>query len=254
MEAVVLETKYKELVNEYELLHLLYHRNRNQHGSAEWWNVFNVIHRKIRHILKLLVDLQYLKTKKTVEDRKQRVYLIIKYLINRRIFTRGYYQFNGIIALGQYITLGLALVGSLGKIHELLLEFEGIKGVLRDGKQLVENKQPVTGSLKGVLDDDDFGEVVDLTAVKRKYEHEDVQEALDIYDTLPKPKKQKFKENVTKPTKPLSGKSSIDDVFGNPPKKKPKEKKSTISDIFGDSKPKKKKKKSKKNDIDDIFG
>lgn len=254
MEAVVLEKKYKELVNEYELLHLLYHRNRNQHGSAEWWNIFNIIHRQLRHILKLLVDLQNLKTKKTVADRKQRVYLAIKYLIIKKIFTRGYYQFNGIIALGQYITLGLALVGSLGKIHELLLEFEGVKEVLRDGRQLVDNQQPVAGSLKGVVDGDDLGEVVDLQPEKRKHEHDEVQEPLYIYDTLPKTKKQKQKENPTKPKKTHSGNSSLDDALGESSKKKPKEKKSSIRDIFGDSKPKKKKKKTRKNDIDDIFG
>lgn len=261
MEAVVLEIKYKELVNEYEILHLLYHRNRNQHGSAEWWGVFNILHRQLRQLIKLLVDIQHLKTKKTVDNRKERIYSIIRYLINKKIFTRGYYQFNGIIALGQYITLGLALVGNLAKIHQLLLEFEGVHSKLQTGaKKAIElQKKTVAGTLQ---QENDLGEELGEVIQEDKKRKQGNTEVFDVFSSLPKSKKQKKKNLSTEKAdvfgsearkdsfseKTKKEKKSMDDIFGD--KSKKKKQKKAIDDIFGDSSEKQKESKS----MDDIFG
>ncbi|OBA19067.1 hypothetical protein METBIDRAFT_33680 [Metschnikowia bicuspidata var. bicuspidata NRRL YB-4993] len=42
----------QKLENEYGILHLICHRNRNQHRVAVWWKDLNQLHRSVRKILR----------------------------------------------------------------------------------------------------------------------------------------------------------------------------------------------------------
>lgn len=48
---------YNSLLNEYQILHLIYHRNLNQHRVSTWWKYFNLLHRHVRKILCLMDDI-----------------------------------------------------------------------------------------------------------------------------------------------------------------------------------------------------
>lgn len=53
---------YNQLLNEYRLIHLLYHRNINQHRVTRWWSFLDRIHRHLRKILLLMEDIEEVKT------------------------------------------------------------------------------------------------------------------------------------------------------------------------------------------------
>lgn len=48
---------YLSLLNEFRIIHLLYHRNKNQHRVAKWWCHFDILHRHLRKILLLFEDI-----------------------------------------------------------------------------------------------------------------------------------------------------------------------------------------------------
>lgn len=48
---------YLELLNEFWIIHLFYHRNKNQHRVAKWWSFLDILHRHLRKILLLMEDI-----------------------------------------------------------------------------------------------------------------------------------------------------------------------------------------------------
>lgn len=53
---------YPLLLNEYGIIHLLYHRNLNQHRVTRWWSHLDILHRHTRKILLLLEDVDEIRT------------------------------------------------------------------------------------------------------------------------------------------------------------------------------------------------
>lgn len=49
---------YNLLLNEYGIIHLLYHRNVNQHRVARWWSHLDILRRHIRKILLIMEDIK----------------------------------------------------------------------------------------------------------------------------------------------------------------------------------------------------
>lgn len=218
----------KQITNEFGILHLIYHRNRNQHRALIWWKYVNIIHRNIRKILKIIIDLESTKDDKKIQQKQQKVLEIIENLIKKRIFTKAYYEFNGIVALGQFVTLGLALIGNLSKLYCILQNFKGIDKVLEQKITDVKFTESVE------YNEDDLGEVVE-------YEN--------VPDSQLKRKVEIVDSKASKKTKKSA--DSIDDIFStNITTQKPK-KKSKSGKSLDEVKTKKKKK--KRNEIDDIF-
>lgn len=48
---------YLSLLNEFRIIHLLFHRNKNQHRVAKWWCHLDILHRHLRKILLLMEDI-----------------------------------------------------------------------------------------------------------------------------------------------------------------------------------------------------
>ena len=51
------EKMYNLLLNEYRLVHLFYHRNKNQHRVARWWSYLDILHRHLRKLLLIMEDI-----------------------------------------------------------------------------------------------------------------------------------------------------------------------------------------------------
>lgn len=237
MEDFVTSDHKDQLKHEYGILHLIYHRNHNQHRVLIWWKYLNIIHRNIRKILKLLIDLELIKNSQKIRQKKQQILDIIKYLIKRKVFTKAYYEFNGVIALGQFVTLGLALLGNLSKIYCILRSFKGVDMICKPN--IIDEAPVIYSEQSG---NDDLGEIIDL---------DKGSEYLQL--------KRKFAEDESKGTKE-TGINEIDDIFSTKKMKTKSKKKighvDTMDDIFKNlkcSEDKKKKKKKKRNEIDDIF-
>lgn len=203
---IFLDESLTSLRNEYAAVYLIYHRNKNQHRALSWWKYLNMIHRSLRKIILSHDQKEYKKLRDNINE-----------LQKRKILDKAYREFNGIVALGQFVTLGMTLIAVVSRIWNLL-EPE------RQVKQLVTQKQPSsslqdTGDDLGEIVDDDLGQVVAPPTINST-------------------------SNLPDETPSIPSKHSLDDIFG-PSKKKKKKLDPNTKKI--------KKSKKKKSDIDDIF-
>jgi ribonuclease MRP protein subunit RMP1 len=104
----------QSLSDELEIIHLLYHRNRNQHRHSVWWKQFAILKRRTRLVLEL-----------TKESRD--AHIIEKHVkfIVYKIISRAYFLFHGILTQGEYINLGFALIAILGRVFAIFKESLG---------------------------------------------------------------------------------------------------------------------------------
>lgn len=259
------------LEKEYGILHLIYHRSKNQHRQQIWFRYLDIIHRKVRKIIKLA----YSSANKL---KPERILEVIKYLVLGKVFRKAFFEFNGIVALGQYINLGFALLGSVSAIYSILTQVEGAKQYFKTSTAI---------DVKETLAEDDMGEVIDMNYMPMDGNDDNKDADKIIENSVPKKtiddlfsgpdvNKPKTKKKKKKTMDDVFGKNTIDDIFDKPktmddifdkPKKKkaiddvfdkPKKKRS-MDDVFGKNtmddifdKPKKKKK--KKSAMDEIFG
>lgn len=205
MDGLLTNEKIKELENEYEILHLVYHRNKNQHRQQVWWKYLNILHRYIRKLLKLNIDIERIKSNSKIKYKKDQIIEIVRYLSSRNVFRKAYYEFNGIIALGQFIGLGFTLVGLLSKIYNILMLIEGIKP-----KPIESTPTNETNKVTTKIVSDDLGEIVEVDQILNE-PHDDAQKRKvdsidDIFDMLPSKKSKKSKKKKKK--------NDIDDIFG----------------------------------------
>lgn len=171
------------------------------------------------------------------------------YLLKKRVLKKALYEFHGIIALGQFINLGILLVGNVSSIYNILVEMEDV------GERL--NSVSLPNWANPVEDDDDMGVEIDITEPVKG-----VETAMDIPDAkedMTAPKKPEDKRDIDTATKEPEANqnmetatnkpklsSSLDDInsiFGEKPRKKHKKERKEKKD-----------KKKKKSAIDDIFG
>ncbi|CAI5757077.1 unnamed protein product [Candida verbasci] len=277
---------YKELTNEYEILYLIYYRSKNQHRSQKWFKFLNIIIRKLRKMLKLQIDINRLQETMTkrVEYKSKQIVSLANHL-ESQIFTDAYWSFNSILALGQFITLGFALIGALAKINELLIKIPGVKQKKQwlniPGPQMLQSREMHRDCRRDICLADDLGEEVSddydskedlrsIASLRPKPVFDKPESRSETSTLLEKPESKSRsttpssleKPDVAKEDKEVENEKeneneaeievekkkrrmdTIDDIFGEPSKKKKKKKKrtSTIDDIFEDSSKKEKKK------------
>lgn len=204
---------FLSLQNEYSILHLLYHRNKNQHRALCWWKYLNMMHRHLRSILKLH------------GSNSPEVVRAVQEFQRRKILDKSYWEFNSIVALGQFVALGMTLVGLVARVWVILDEI---------------SPRDVAGLGDGPAIASAFAIEANTDAKGKNFQGPQLLSNTDI----------DFGEEVTaaeqvmllEPAAPTTSKRTLelDEDFSGPAKKK--------------SKPKTKKKKKKRNEMDDIFG
>ncbi|CCE93288.1 Rmp1p TDEL_0F04770 [Torulaspora delbrueckii] len=193
-----------KLYKEYRLLHLVWHRNKNQHRSALWWRRFSMLKRNCAQVVELLSKKKLRKDSDII-----RLYKVLDDLHSRQV-SKTYCDFNGVIALGQFVTLGVILVGLLSRIYGIYGELMSIfeekfqKLGCLDGPGIQKTKQDDVLPIDNVLGFklEDFGEEITIES------SEAVQKV---------PKKLSEEKPAVKPTKKKKkkkSKSAIDDIFG----------------------------------------
>lgn len=212
-----------------------------------------MLRRHVRKILLLLVEVEDGKTVLLRQKSADKVRDIVNFLLDKKLFTKLHYEFGSILALGQYVTLGLGLVGLISKLHALLLSFEGIS------KREAPKPLPysaVAAVASSEWNDDDMGEAVEYT---EKVSLENHTKALPakVHQIAPKEGEPLTDTTATSTgaNTPVAGeiRSALEPIEAVSRKKKSK-KCSAMDDIFGESKKKTKKKKKTKSEIDSIFG
>lgn len=110
---------YLRLCQESRILLLVYHRNKNQHRSTHWWKRLNMLKRNCSQVVNLLVNRKIIKKRELAK-----LYHLLQGFRKKQV-SRTYYDFNNIIGLGQFVSLGVVLVGIVARIYAtygLLLE------------------------------------------------------------------------------------------------------------------------------------
>lgn len=194
------------LEHEFGIIKLIHHRNKNQHRVATWWKHLNNLKRYLTKVISLIHTYNRNKDDKV----RQKLQKVLRHLYFN-ICKSAFRAFNGVIALGQFITLGLTLVGALGKLYHHVGTMEGLhKTNTLPGKvnDIVDYNEGDIGEEIG----EEVGEVVVIKTEERK------RKSVEPVDTSIKKKK--------KAVKSISDNESV-------LKKKKKKKKSAIDDIFG---------------------
>lgn len=205
MNPLLLPAALALLETEFGLLHLLYHRNKNQHRVAVWWRRFSIVHRDIRKLIEHIHGSTEEKKIVQRERRREQALDLAAHMIRSGVFTKAYYDFNSVIALGQFIALGMVLVACLSKLHGLVLEMDGLRERLRAAKP---TKTRVVEKTADVAEE--FGEeivVAPAAPLKRPLDMD------DIFSVRKDKKAKKEKRDKTKKSKPKKKKSAIDDIF-----------------------------------------
>ncbi|EDO15153.1 hypothetical protein Kpol_397p13 [Vanderwaltozyma polyspora DSM 70294] len=220
---------YLKLHQEYRILHLLYHRNKNQHHVAIWWKRFNILKRSCGQVIEILQD-------KKIKGSKNwfKLYNLIENLINKQI-NKIYYDFNGIIALGQFVTLGVVLIGLLSRIYNCYIDIlelfkdnfikYGCKAIITNSRNdnFNDMKYKETEKLLESITNEELGENLKdmsdngnkLMEITKDYPILSIDDInlLNINKTSNSNTKDGRMSNKSKKKKKSKPKSAIDDIF-----------------------------------------
>lgn len=220
-----------KLVSEFQVLHVVFYRFHNQHRVAVWWRYVALLHLKVRQIIIKAEDISVTKKIKARERLRAEACQIARYLIKKQIFKKLYYEVNSIIALGQFVTLGLALLGSLSALYPHILQIH------RLGVSILPSRAPVR--IQETAADDDLGEEIVFNNEDFKVE----TYKLPVLDAeLEPPNNQGHtRKETAKSERNQAGEKAVglssDKVKRSKSKKSKKEKskksRSAIDDIFG---------------------
>ncbi|CUS24074.1 LAQU0S13e02696g1_1 [Lachancea quebecensis] len=189
------------LHQEVRYVFLIYHRNKNQHRMAVWWKHFNELKRSSAQVLELLQH------KKLNAVQTKRLYSLLKKFQKKQL-CQMYFSFNGVVGLGQFVTLGVVLIGLLARIHALYCQIyadydtEFKKLSLIKFEQTTTTKVSMEKQLQSLVSEE-LGEVVDEPMIPLQRTNTSLNTMpASIQKTKPKKKTKKKK------------KSAIDDIFG----------------------------------------
>ncbi|KAL4958824.1 uncharacterized protein BDV14DRAFT_24271 [Aspergillus stella-maris] len=198
-----------ELLRIHSVLHLIFHRNRNQHGRTKWWKWLSILKRTVR-------ELAFSSSGDRGDSRSSAKHSR-RYLADQ-ILPRCYVAFSVVVADVQFSTLGTVLLATLAQLSKVT----GIDEELKSRSQI----QPRFGlvsppHVRPVKAKEDIGE-----ALSR---NEDVSDRGQIpvtkqaprpnaEDPVPTPAKTISVHEVSATAKPKArnkkkGRNAIDDLF-----------------------------------------
>ncbi|KAL4998987.1 hypothetical protein BDV10DRAFT_59802 [Aspergillus recurvatus] len=206
-----------ELFRIYSMLHLIFHRNRNQHGRTKWWKWLSILKRAVRNLTMSLNSSKQGDFRTSAEPYR-------RYLADR-VLPRCYLAFSIVIADVQFSALGTVLLATLAQLSKST----GIDKEFKLLSPVETSHEPVPFSHTGAPTEmEDIGE-----ALSRPVEESEVVQDFETQQTI-------------QPVLAVSDKpSAYKTLDTTKPKKKEMEKKKQQKE--------KKKKKQRKNAIDDLF-
>ncbi|KAG5356886.1 Ribonuclease MRP protein subunit RMP1 [Yarrowia sp. C11] len=246
-----------EFLSEAEIIHSLYYRYRNAHHCADWFGPFSMLHRRVSQVAKWIVDL-HAATKK----RAPRLVTAIKISIQKiqtRYLQPAFWSFYSVLALGQYVTVGFALLGAVARIGSLLAQVHPIPrtvgkvldAAVKKGAEIMSDDIGEVlvrvSSDKPVKSDKPKKVLKDSSTKTAKVDKKSLMK-MDIDDIFSSKKKSKKKSiEKQKPmlvTEQVEDDFLLDDDIEETPEVRapaPNVKKVKVDNFFEDTKPKKKK-------------
>lgn len=103
-----MSTDVSQLQGVSQILHLIHHRNRNQHRHSHWWKWLAMLKRSIARLITEIV-----------QGNVERASVRMKYM-NDLLLPRCYGVFTQIVNDNQFSALGLTLVAELARIQRII--------------------------------------------------------------------------------------------------------------------------------------
>ncbi|KAH3685131.1 hypothetical protein WICPIJ_003898 [Wickerhamomyces pijperi] len=230
MSTLLPTSSIRALIHECNLIRILYHRNKNQHHAAVWWKDLNALKRNLTKLITLLSQ--------KPNSYKDKEILRLSKKLKFHIVKDCYRSFNGVIALGQFITLGMVLIGMLAKVHGEISKIQGVDDVSYSAQK---QRQKSGGHEFHNMDiGEEIGEEINVeiqgSSAKEQIAQPPVtQEPLSmaVMSTISKDQQQQKKKKKTKPIVDGSSVNKVTKPNKEGKDKKKKKKKSAIDDIFG---------------------
>ncbi|KAA8913102.1 hypothetical protein FN846DRAFT_180636 [Sphaerosporella brunnea] len=112
-------TQLKLLRDESDLLHLLFHRNKNQHRLLKWWQWIATLR---RNLTKLLAEHDMITSAKTTPNRNTAVAKFKDRMAFMRsvVVPNAYAAFRTVIDSRVFAALGMVLVGVLARVWKVI--------------------------------------------------------------------------------------------------------------------------------------
>ncbi|KAL7271685.1 Ribonuclease MRP protein subunit rmp1 [Rhizina undulata] len=143
------------LKNELDLLHLLFHRNKNQHHSGKWWKWFGMLRRNTRKLVDELEEEGVSEGRCNEEESKVEKRVVY---LRRVLVPSCYTAFTSVIANTQFSSLGMVLLAVLAKIHSIIGPDE--EDTAEAGNEEVSEYFDVRIQSFGDVGGEDFGEAI----------------------------------------------------------------------------------------------
>ncbi|KAJ5882189.1 uncharacterized protein N7529_000861 [Penicillium soppii] len=181
----------KEILAVHSMLHLIFHRNKNQHHRTTWWKWLSMLKRATADLARSLdADAT------SVESQKQH--------LAAHIIPRCYMAFSTVVADNQFSTLGIVLMAALARLSK-------VTGISREMKMQVAPGK-TTKKASPVTMTEDLGE--------RVCREDDALMTRPVHASRPVDKKSASKEKPEKDRsssksvkKTKKKKNAIDDLF-----------------------------------------
>ncbi|KAJ5362282.1 hypothetical protein N7541_003126 [Penicillium brevicompactum] len=179
----------EELLAVHSLLHLIFHRNKNQHHRTKWWKWLSMLKRATADLAQAEPS--------AMEAQKQH--------LAAHIIPRCYVAFSTVVADNQFSTLGVVLLAALARLSKIT----GISQEMKKRSTTSKARNPASAVIQ-----EDLGE-----RIRRV---EDVSLPSVPPSALPPPNKAGPEEKSTKDRSALKSakktkkkKNAIDDLFSS---------------------------------------
>ncbi|KAK5108292.1 hypothetical protein LTR62_008607 [Meristemomyces frigidus] len=232
-----------------DVLHLLHHRNKNQHRRSVWWRHFSMFRKRLKQVVLALRSLRatptthLARTKKRVEDERIKTILEQSLVVWRDVLVpKWQHAFSQVVADGRFSVLGLVLLGILAEACRLLAITAAFDDLGQEEvEKVLEQFAAEEGVQAGCTLDEDLGEV--LTRTSEVVDPRVRSGAARVQTTTERSVAPDIDKKALVPTR--VSRTGPTAVSGS----------SSASKIISGLRTEKKKKKAKKGDaIDDLFG
>ena len=249
-------TQLKLLRDDLDLVHLLFHRNKNQHRILRWWQWIGTLK---RNLTKLLAEHDLITAAKSTPARNAalEMYRARVAFMRKVVVPTAYTAFGTVIAMKNFAPLGMVLTGVLARVWKMIKPSEEELAAERAAEVALsaeaETEMEMDAELGVVISREGYG-IEDAGEVISRAEYELATAKPDKKSTG---KRVRSMDERGEADPSGSAKAARDS--GSPAKAKkpkapavePETKRKKKTEAEGDKKKKKKKKKS--DDIDDLF-
>ncbi|KAG9644857.1 hypothetical protein KCU95_g11604, partial [Aureobasidium melanogenum] len=180
-----------DLQHLHTLMHLLHHRNHNQHRRSTWYRHFNIFRRHLGTMLEYLTTLSYVPTtnlarhKKKAEDEALRLRIQQTVSFWRDVLVpKTQHAFGQLIADGRFAVLGVVLMAILGHVCRVF----GLISIYEELGEEETRKAIEVFAAEGWAEDEGLGVLVPRDEEKREdlgevLTREDSENEHDLMDT-----------------------------------------------------------------------